>query len=434
MKVPHNQAVRGLATVALLKVNFDSGHDHIEMFVPFVLDVIRGRDSDEFLLADIRSDLIARHGLEIPTNTLETILNRAARRGLVRREGGRFFRVRMGSLPDLVPARAAIEREHAAVARRLREFAAKQGVHLAADEDALALILAFLEQHQVSIILAPDPASVVVTGETLSRRETAVVARFLQEVFRSEPQITEYVQRMLEGLVLQNALLLKDIDMVRRKFRDLEVFFDTGFLFCALGLVDQTSSTAARETLHLLRITGARFAVFEKTIEEMKRILHVYERHLGSSEGIGKLRPTDVTRYFLANRYRPSDVAMVIALLERNIRNLGIAVRRFPSRDPRYTLDEGSLSRRFRRADETDLEPPVMHDVDAVAAILTLRAGSRPSSLDEARAVFATTSASVVRTVVEWYREGGHGGITPVVHCLALSNIAWLCNLGSDKE
>ncbi len=67
-----------------------------------------------------------------------------------------------------------------------------------------------------------------------------------------------------------------------------------------------------------------------------------------------------------------------------------------------------------------------MHDVDAVSAILTLRSGRRPSSLDDAWAVFATTSSSVVRTVVEWYRESGEGGISPVVHCLALSNIAWL--------
>ncbi len=243
------------------------------------------------------------------------------------------------------------------MAKRLLEFAGAQGIQFAAEEDALALILAFLEQHQVSIILAPDPAGIIVTGEILSRRESAVVARFLHDVFRSEPQITDYVQRMLEGLVLQNALLLKEIDLVRRKFRALEVFFTTGFLFRALGLVDQAGSMAARETLHLLRLTGARFGVFEKTIEEMKRILQVYERYLGNSEGISRLRPTDVTRYFLANRYRPSDVTMVIALLEKNIRDLGMAIRPFAPHDPRHTLDEASLSQRFRRAEETDREP-----------------------------------------------------------------------------
>jgi len=426
MQPARNRAVKGLATVALLKVNFDAGRDHIGMFLPFALDVIRARPTDGFPLADVKADLLSRHGLNVPANTLETILTRAARRGFIQREEGRYFRRPQKSLPDLLPARLSIEREHTAVAERLREFASTRGLDIACDEDALGLLLTFLEQNQVSIILASDPAASVVTGESLSRRETAVVARFLQGVFRSEPLVTEYVQRMLEGLVLQNALLLRDIDLVRRRFRDLEVFFDTGFLFRALRLVDPASSAAAHEMLDLLRATNARLAAFEKTIEEVKRILRIYERYLSSSEGIKKLRPTDVTRYFLTYRYRPSDVAMVIALLEKNIRDLGMAVHPFPTRDPKYTLDEGALSQRLRRAEETDLEPRVMHDVDAVAAILTLRAGRKPTSLDDARAVFATTSGSVVKTVLEWYRENGETGVPPVAHHLALSNIAWL--------
>src|SRR3990170_7577719 len=249
MSPKDSKATRGLATVALLKVNFDAGLDHIQMFVPFVLDVINSRNATEVSLADIKSDLLARHGLDVPINTLETIVTRVTRRGFVRREGGRLLRNLTKPIDvDLISSRKVIEREHSAVARRFRDFAATRGVEVTADEDALALILGFLEQNHVSILLDPSPTNVIV-GETLSRRETIAVAQFLQEVFRGEPELAGYLQRILEGLVLQNALLLRDISLAGRKFTNLEIFFDTGFLLRALGLTGAEAALAARETL-----------------------------------------------------------------------------------------------------------------------------------------------------------------------------------------
>ena len=71
---------------------------------------------------------------------------------------------------------------------------------------------------------------------------------------------------MLEGFILQNALLLKDISAAARRFRNLEVFLDTGVLLGALGFRGEATETATREALSLLRETGATLAVFEITI------------------------------------------------------------------------------------------------------------------------------------------------------------------------
>jgi hypothetical protein len=109
-----------------------------------------------------------------------------------------------------------------------------------------------------------------------------------------------------------------------------------------------------------------------------------------------------------------------------NLRQLGIRIRPFPTRDPRFTSDEAELTKRLMRPDETGLSPRVAHDVDCVAAVITRRRGHHPDSLDGARAVFATTSSSVLSTVREWYIATGERGVAPVVHAWALSNIAWL--------
>jgi hypothetical protein len=64
--------------------------------------------------------------------------------------------------------------------------------------------------------------------------------------------------------------------------------------------------------------------------------------------------------------------------------------------------------------------------VDCIAAVLTLRAGHSTPTYDDARAVFATTTGLLVRNVREWYDACGESGVCPVIHQLALSNIAWL--------
>lgn len=373
---------RGLATLALLKANFDSGTDHIDMLVPFVLDCIAAHPTDDFGPDEIRAALLDRHGFQIPIAPIRTILSRSQSRSKkIKREGGRYFRLPgiRATVPDIPNATAKIQSEHYVIASALREFAVTNKVQVSTQDDALALLFEFLAQYHVLLLLEspPDDESAPMLRDQLKglgSREMRTVAAFVIERCLPNSQLRATLQSMLEGFVLQNALLLKDIDAVKRKFSNLTVFFDTGILLEALGLTGEAAALAARESLDLLRTTNASLAVFECTINEIKRILSVYERHLGSTDGVANLKPTPVTRYMLTHRFSPSDVRENIAILETQIRGLGLGIKAIPKHDSRYTLGEADLSKRLRKTDESDLEPRVMNDVDCIAAIITLRA------------------------------------------------------------
>lgn len=425
--VSASKAAKGLATLAMLKVNFDRGHDHIEMFMPFVVDCAASIPAEEFGSEEVRALVLERYELNMPESVLATLLARIVRRGHLMRTAGRYKRTGPPITRTTINEESVrIAREHGNVAAALRAFALQRGIEILSDEEALALILKFFEQFHVALLVDADPGPLLRLNEVASRREIALVARFLEETFSREPARAEYLARMLEGFVLQNVLLLKDIGIAQRKFQRLFVYLDTGFTLRALGLAGEAHATSTQETLDLLKATGAEFGIFEKTIEEMERILQVYERHLRTHAGILSLRPTDVTRHLIANHYAPSDVAAAMALIRENLTQLGIKIRLYPTREAAFTANESALTASLRRPDEGELEPRVTHDVDAVAAILTIRHGEKYTSLDTARAVFATTSTSVVRTVREWYRSTGERGVPPVVHAWALANAAWL--------
>jgi len=311
------------------------------------------------------------------------------------------------------------------------EFGKTSGTPVPTEDDALALVLEFLAQHHVSLVLGADIESGVEgligsRGIPLTSREERLVARFVTQEAIKDPVFLGTLRRMLEGFVLQNALLLRDINVVTRRFSNLIVFFDTGFLLEALGLKGAAAGLAAREALDLLRDTGAQLAVFDKTTNEIKRIFRVYEEKLATSDGIASLYPNDVSRYVLTHHLKPSDMREMISLLESNLRGLGITVRKIPSHDRRYTLDEAKLTEMIKKPPEGDLHPRVVHDVDCIAAVLSLRAGHTSQTYDTAKCVFATTTGVLVTHVREWFRKCGEGGVPPVIHQLALSNIAWL--------
>ena len=105
-----NSATRGLATVALLKVNFDAGRDHLGMFEPFVLDTWAELEQDGVAVADVRSAVMLRHQLAIPDDTVRTLLGRVQKRGFARREGGRYFKTdKEPPIADVAAASAQVE-------------------------------------------------------------------------------------------------------------------------------------------------------------------------------------------------------------------------------------------------------------------------------------------------------------------------------------
>lgn len=411
----------------MLKVNFDAGNDHIGMFGPFVLDAIASLDREDMTAAQVGDAIQDRDGLTIPLNTLKTLMGRAVKNGYLRREAGRYFRLDKPIDSEDVPReRLAAEARQQRLAAALRQAAGSQGVQLPSDAEALALILCFLERYHVNLALEESPADEGQEDASGPSRGERVTALFLREVVEEERELADVLDEMLQGYVLQNTLLLRDVDAASRNFKDLRVVFDSQLLFAVLGLRGPALETSTLELAQLLTDTSAVLEVFETTIAEMRRILAVYEEKIGTSQGRGELRPSALTRHFLAQRSRPSDIRETAGLLELRLRKLGFNIREAPERDPAFTLDETILAKELADEPGKEQTPRVQHDVDCIAGVLTYRRGRVSNSLDDAGAVFVSSGGMTVRSGRAWYFHEGGKGFPPIVHAIALSNYAWL--------
>ena len=212
--------------------------------------------------------------------------------------------------------------------------------------------------------------------------------------------------------------------------------FDSGLVRQALGYEGVAPRALMRDTLDLLKSSGVQCLVFDKTVDEIRKILVACERRLGTSQGVREPRTSPMDRHFVTEQYSPSDVREMLALLDQEIRAVGFQIARVPRRVAKHVSEEQTLSTRLAdRITGDELEPRVVHDVDCVAGILTLRRGHRSQSIEDARAVFVSDSRLVIRNVRLWWQEDEHElSIEPVVHVRALSNVAWLKKPGARSD
>ncbi len=418
----------GLVTLAYLKARVDEGDDHLGIFMPLILDVLPTLPNRNFTAEDVQTALATIHSVAMPQETVTTLLKRAARKHQLTRETG-FFRLSSeNTLPrsNVASEKAKFVAGQEQLASEFQAHASGRGINFESTDEALDLILRFLEDQQVAVLLGAQ--SDLNSATTLSKLECAVVAEFLYETVGADPALSAVLGAILKGLVLYHAAFLPDLSDVARRFNNLTVVFDSGLVRQALGYEGPSSRALVRETIELLRTSGVTCVVFDKSVQEIKRILKIHEEKLGTPAGRRTLRASPMTRHFLTARYAPSDVQEMSVLLEDEIAAVGFRLSRAPAHVAEFTHGEAKLAERVANLNTHDIqEPRVLHDVDCIAGVLTLRRGHQAHRIEEARAVFASTSSLLIRNTKLWWEEDEReAGVSPAVHIRALANLAWL--------
>ena len=422
----HKNARRGLATVAFLKARFDRGLDHLDMLQPFVEDSLRRLDKEQVELTDVQAAVTDLTGVLLPAEVVKTLLQRAAKKGLVTRAGGKYLRrSTCDKIPDLTAVMADFDSAHRTLAESLLHYASSRNDPFQSTDDALIALNRFLDRHHIGIILGQSLENGTARQTT---RHNNTIAAFIARVFRDQGPDLPVLDRIVKGLIVQNALLMRDVPAVGRQLDRLKVYLDSGVLLRALGYAGSIEQRSTKEALRVVRVAGARLYAFERTVHEMENVLRVYENKLGTPEGIRSLRGTPLTHHFLRCKATPADVRQEIVLVQRNLAQLNITVREFPEYINRYTEDEQTLADSLRNPSvhhEGD-DNRIWHDVRVVSAVMTLRAGGRPARFADAKHVFASGSARTVASITRWYRDSYSAGLEPAVHIRSVTNAAWL--------
>jgi len=420
-----------LVSMAILKVNWDRlGRDYLENFVPIVAEAIRlSKLVDEPVsLQAVQEALRAKFGLDLPQHTIETLLRRVKRRGMLYVKDRAYYpnQERLNAL-DFRKTQQSVLALHGQLVDGFTRFChERHGVTLSAAQ-AEAAIQEYLEENQFQLARSmastratiPAPASHV-NGQRF------LVGSFIRHLQNEASHLLDHFETVVKGSMLANAIFLPDPSQAARRFRNTEIYFDTPFLILALGYAGDPRQRPCLELLDLLYETGAELRCFRHTLDELRGVLDACAHRIET----GRLRDAygPSFEYFLEHDCSASDIRMFIVSLERHMRRLRIRVVDAPVySEHEFVIGEQHLGEILEQGITYSNPRALHHDVYSVSAIMRLRRERRPYYVEDSQAVFVTTNARLARLAQEYfYRGEEHQVIGPCLTDYTLTTLLWL--------
>lgn len=158
---------------------------------------------------------------------------------------------------------------HEAVISALRDFTRERYSIDWTIEDAETALLTFLEDNELLDVDTSRRGTTIPEIDYPHRSAEYIVGayvRYLQETYSGD---LAYLDTIVKGNMLANALFLPDPHEPFRKFRSTEIYFDTPFLIYALGYAGESRQSPTVELLELLYEVGADLRCVGHTLEEV---------------------------------------------------------------------------------------------------------------------------------------------------------------------
>ena len=424
--VPANQIVTSLA---ILTVNYNRGQSYIDNFVPFICQSLLVLRPAVVSVEDLQLQIKKDYGLQVPQNSIKSILKKAERKGYVEREHN-AYKPKYDVLKDSSFERARQEmlRRHGAVIKKLVKFAEKYGKSLD-NEKAERLLLSYIRQHDIELLSCLLGEAPISDGIALDTQAAFLVHSFVKDSFESDPEAFDYLDSIVKGHMLANALIFPDLGKLQRRFQGTTIYCDTPFLLKALGYEGNECRPPCTELLQLLHETGAIVSCFKHTRDEIRSILYACKLGLADSE---RLKPYGtVYHYFRATGSGPGDLELEMVALDRKLDQLAIRIEDKPEYVDKYQVDEAAMEATLCTAlgYSSERKRAPVHDVDCLSAVYRLRKGRSQSEIEQCRAIFVTSNPVLCQAssnffVKERYIE--QRSISIAITDYALTNVLWL--------
>jgi hypothetical protein len=418
---------KAIASLAILKVNYDQHRDYLDTFVPIVAECIRHSPDEVISTGNLQAEVRDRFGLHLPQHVIDKILKKAKRRGHIRQQKRVYHPVhqKLATLPFHEIQQQTL-RKHEELIQNLKAFAKQHCNTTWSTEEAEKALLAYLETNQLFILSGVSHGSVVHV-DTPPAIANYVVGRFIEHLQHTHSAAFEYLETIVKGNMLANAVFLPDPYKAQQRFQRTEIYLDTSFLIYALGYSGSGRQAPCTELLDLLYNVGAELRCFVHTAEEIKAILYACADLMQARQDIGGPM-VETLDYFVSTEATPSDIRHLATKVDRSLDTKRIKVVEKPEYEHRYLIDERGLGDILKQLYYSS-ELARTRDVDSISAIMRLRRGRQTLFIEHCGALFITTNTSLARLSREFfYREARRDSVPPCIADFTLTNLVWLKN------
>ena len=418
-----------IVSLAFIKTNWDLRQKgYLDNFVPIVAESLRFLKQDIVSLQELQESVKQQFGLRVPQGAIEAILKRTKKykyvqvdQGIYKRNNEELARLDFHDIRQTV-----IEKYETFINALIENCNKFWGIKWSA-EDADNALQYYLQDNELSIITASTYGTTIPMALPPVKNAKYFVGAFIQKLQETNSSLMEYLDTIVKGNMLANAIFLPDPNQAARKFKNTEVYFDTTFLIYALGYAGEARRSPCVELLELLYETGASLKCFRHTLDEIRNIIDNLAKRLAKGqkiEGYGQSIPS--VEYFLSEGFTASDLELLLVKLEKDLEALRIRIVGKPEYEQKYVIDEEGLDDAFKNIGYR-FDRARQRDVDSISAIVRLRKGREYSLLEDCRAVFVTSNTALAKECANYFcKIDKRDVVSPCLTDYTLTNILWL--------
>jgi hypothetical protein len=414
-----------LLTYALIKTIYELKQDYVDTFWPFVLYVLP-KDNKSLSLNIIQSDIKTTYGLEIPEHSLKSIITRAKKRGYIEvqkwntklSENGKKY------LESHEPE-GDINRKINALLVDIKAFINDPSL---TTEDIHKILSLFVKENIFPLICFLNPSVNKPKFEmfqTTTNKIHDLLIHYFEIAENEKPGFYAILKDIVYGSLISVTAFSQNITEVNKKFKDVELYLDTNYLFSILGLDYENLVKPAKELFSLIRTNEFKLKVFDFTIEEMISVLKNYPNQ--QYYYIKGVRVNSIYSVIKGMGWTIEDLKEFIQKIEEHIWNLGITIE-----------PTGILLKEFRPKHEQSEEKISLykkvqgdrykkHDIAAIEKIIEIR-GRSVRQIEKTNSLFLTSDLKLASFDFNEFGHKDNMTVCEVIPDRLLTNILWLKN------
>lgn len=412
-----------LTSMALLKVNIDSGKDYLDYLRPFVLQILVDFKPDPISVGFLHEQLIDCYGLNIPDYVIQVVFKRIVKSEKIVLRGG-VYRI-TGEIkdPGITKKRIAISTKIDEFINGLYEFGKSEMNPFKSNQAAESAVFAFLERFNIECLQSYLEESLYPQVVDSSQQNIYIVSKYLMNLYNEDRnKLADFVM-IVQGQMLANAILCPDLQNAPKKFRNVTFYLDTPLIIRALGLAGESKKSSITQLIEMLTDLGASVRIFSHTRKEVSGALLGAAEHLGRQNAYGEI----VAEAQKAGRTK-SDLVLMEGNLDEVLSSLMLDVVNTPEYIEKVQIDEQAFEEALKEEVKYYNNPKAMdYDINSVRSIFVLRGKSIPTNIENSIAMFVTSNSAFANVAFQYGLHHDKGNnISSVITDFSLANIAWL--------
>lgn len=416
---------------SLVKTFYEEKGDFVDSFLPIVIMHIP-LSPKSIPLEKLQEEIYKHTEIRIPLHSINIILNRAKRNGLVERvrnsvtltENGKSYKVKDEEI-------RTTERKINELVASANEFVSQKYDKRFESETIKEALFGLVSKNLAifdMVFTSGANGSIATLGVPTNIDELLIeyIAHIEQN---SDTQFSTFVD-IVYGSILAATISMNDIEGLGRDFDRTTVFLDSNIIFSLLNIHHPEQCKPSTELFALLKSNGNfSFRVFDFTIDEIVRVLRGYKNEFSYYSAGAKV--DSVYSSMKMKGLRITDVVELIANIEEKIVSLDVSIFRTDRAIESYVPPENEVIELSKYKTDQN-EHGQKHDLFAISSVRNMRRQNY-RKIEDCKFMFLTADNRLAK-YNHIYHHSINNTVNEAIPERLLTNILWLKTTSKGKR